>query len=123
MNAMEIVQSLELPPDSRSDEITLQLLECRQCGFRGLAVYEESRRGPFDSESWEHAGWHVPPAQWEWISGLMLACPHPENPRCGCHTHKKLGLVDYNGRWCGLDQIEYTDEFALTWLETPDPHL
>jgi len=30
---------IELPPDSRSDEISLQLVTCAARGFRGAAVY------------------------------------------------------------------------------------
>lgn len=42
---LEIKVSMQLPSDSRSDEIALQTVGCSQCGFQGLAVYEESRRG------------------------------------------------------------------------------
>ena len=40
-----IAMRLELAPDSRWDEITLQTIACASCGFRGVAVYRESRRG------------------------------------------------------------------------------
>ena len=51
--------SIELPPDSRSDEIALQVVRCSQCGFSGLAVYEESRRGALDDESVDHRAYRV----------------------------------------------------------------
>ena len=57
--SLNIILSLELPPDSRSDEITLQTVECSQCGFSGIAVYEESRRGALDSESVDHYSYRV----------------------------------------------------------------
>ena len=43
--SLKITAKLELPPDSRSDEITVQVVACSRCGFAGVAVYEESRRG------------------------------------------------------------------------------
>jgi hypothetical protein len=49
-NSLAITQSIELPPDGRSDEISLQIVACQACGFAGTAVYEESRRGALDSE-------------------------------------------------------------------------
>ncbi len=58
-NPLKITQSLELPSDIRNDEITLQIVHCDECGFHGLAVYQESRRGALDSESWEHEGYRV----------------------------------------------------------------
>ena len=49
--SLRITRSLELPPDSRSDEITLQIIRCSSCRFAGVAVYEESRRGRLDDET------------------------------------------------------------------------
>ncbi len=56
---LKITHKLELPPDSRSDEITLQIIECSGCGFGGIAVYEESRRGALDDDSFDHTGYRV----------------------------------------------------------------
>ena len=57
--ALKIVLSITLPPDSRSDDIIVQTVQCDLCQFRAAAVYEESRRGGFDSESWEHRGYRI----------------------------------------------------------------
>ena len=57
--SMKITSSIELPPDSRSDEITVQTLKCSKCGFAGLGIYEESRRRRLDSESFHHHGYHM----------------------------------------------------------------
>jgi len=59
-NGLEVGAAIQLPPDSRSDEFYLQLVRCRQCGFRGAAVYEESRRGALDADDWSHTGYHLP---------------------------------------------------------------
>lgn len=57
--SLEITQSLELPADDQWDEIALQALKCSAtaCGFTGIAVYEESRRGALDSECVVHTGY------------------------------------------------------------------
>ena len=62
--SLEIVQSLELPADDQWDEIAVQELRCSgpACGFRGIAVYEESRRGALDSECVVHTGYVLTPA-------------------------------------------------------------
>ena len=57
--SLTITSSLELPRDARSDEITLQVVRCTRCQFSAIAVYEESRRGGFDSESVDHRGFRV----------------------------------------------------------------
>jgi hypothetical protein len=48
-----------LPADDQWDEIAVQDLRCSSmgCGFRGIAVYEESRRGALDSECVVHTGY------------------------------------------------------------------
>jgi len=43
-SSLRIVQRIEVPPDSRSDQITLQVVRCGSSQFEGIAVYEESRR-------------------------------------------------------------------------------
>jgi len=57
--SLEIVRSIELPPDDEWDEITVQTLVCSgaACGFSGIGIYEESRRGALDSECVRHTGY------------------------------------------------------------------
>jgi C4-type Zn-finger protein len=57
---LEIISSIELPPDIRSDEITLQILKCKNCEFKSLGLYEESRRGALGYESVNHRGFYLP---------------------------------------------------------------
>jgi hypothetical protein len=101
--SLEIARTIELPPDSRSDEITLQVMECSGCGFRALAVYEESRRGALDSEAWEHCGYQASPASLQSIAAAIEACPAPRDPHCPCPSHRILGRRDALGRWQGLE--------------------
>lgn len=56
---LEITASKELGPDGSSDERSLQVIACGSCGFSGMALYEESRRGSFGSEHVRHQGWEV----------------------------------------------------------------
>ena len=44
--SLDIGLSIELPSDGTHDGTSLQLVECERCGFVGIAVYGESRRGP-----------------------------------------------------------------------------
>ena len=55
--SLEIGPRMQLPSDSRSDDIAVQVLQCARCDFRGVAIYEESRRGA--SDSWQHFGYHL----------------------------------------------------------------
>ena len=57
--SLKITDKLELPPDSHSDEITLQVIRCDQCSFEGIAIYEESRRGNLNDYSYNHTGYEV----------------------------------------------------------------
>jgi len=111
--SLKIKARIELPPDNRSDEITLQVVECCRCRFAGIAVYEESRRGALDSESFSHTGYHVSARDLRALKRTIKQCPEPGNPRCGCPTHQALGGRDAGGRWNGLSRIEHTGAFQV----------
>ena len=113
-DSLAIVAVIELAPDSRSDEIALQVLKCGRCGFRGLAVYEESRRGAWDSEAWEHAGYLVDEDVVNTFAGLIDKCPDRTNSDCACESHQILGQRDRNGRWNGIDKFEAKGMFPLS---------
>ena len=110
---LAITEALELPPDSRSDEITLQAVSCSACGFAGLAVYEESRRGSFDTESVDHRGYRVSRADLHVILRAVRRCPRPSDPRCGCAAHRELGRTSASGRWDGLRDVELKESFPM----------
>jgi hypothetical protein len=112
-STLAIREALELPPDSRSDEITLQVVRCSACGFAGLAVYEESRRGSFDSESVDHRGYRVSEADLHEILRAVQRCPRPRDSRCRCATHRKFGHSSAGGRWDGLRGIELRELFPM----------
>jgi hypothetical protein len=109
---LRIISSLELPPDSWWDEITLQVVECPDCGSGGAAVYEESRRGALDSEVWNHRGVKVAEEQLRTLTDDIAACPTPRNSGCRCATHQKWGRTDAAGRWLGVP--ESAGGFPLT---------
>jgi hypothetical protein len=112
-NSLEIALSIELLPDRRSDEISLQVVSCSACTFRGLAVYAESRYGRQDSESWDHIGYWVSPDAVESISAAIRSCPFPMNPRCTCAAHTSLGGQDVYGKWRGLLEMERGHTFKM----------
>ncbi len=85
-----IQASVELPPDHRSDERTIQALRCAGCDFTAIGRYEESRRGRLDDESWFHLGYPAPPEAIATLKRLASACPNPRKPRCKCSSHRRL---------------------------------
>jgi hypothetical protein len=110
---LEIAASIELPPDSRSDEVTLQVVACQRCGFQGLAVYEESRRGALESETWEHTGYRVEPARLASVVQAIESCPEPDNQACNCMSHRELGGQDGTGRWKGINGLDGRNSFRM----------
>jgi hypothetical protein len=111
--SLNIVLSIELPPDSRSDEITLQTLECSACGFEGIAVYEESRRGALHSESFSHTGYHLSKGELVDLGKAIKSCRDRKNWRCRCPAHRALSRTDAAGRWVALRDLETTDAFPV----------
>jgi hypothetical protein len=110
---LRITASLELPPDSRSDEITLQTVRCRDCGFEAIAVYEESRRGALGSESVDHRGFRIEAPDLRALRRQIRSCPRPRDPRCDCPAHQALGRRDRSGRWAGLAGVALGDWFPI----------
>jgi hypothetical protein len=105
-DTLVISASLELPGDCRSDEITVQVVDCAACGFEGLAVYEESRRGGFDSESVDHRAHAAAPEVVGSLRRQLAGCRQHANPRCRCAAHVALGEKNANGRWIGLQRYD-----------------
>jgi hypothetical protein len=106
--ALRITARLELPP-----EITLQIVACQDCGFAGIAVYEESRRGALDSESVDHRGFRIDAGNLAALRKQIRSCPERSNPRCLCAAHQALGRKDNSGRWAGLADVELGDWFPM----------
>ena len=111
--SLSIVQSIELPYDARSDEITLQVVECSGCRFSGIAVYEESRRGGLDSESVDHQGYRVSAEVLGTLKRTISRCPRPREPRCGCRTHATLGRRNELSRWDWLERTNVGKRFRM----------
>jgi hypothetical protein len=110
---LKITARIELPPDSRSDEIALQIVVCSQCRFAGIAVYEESRRGALDSESFTHVGYRASAEDVRRLRRMIQQCPEPRNWRCKCPVHQELGAQDSSGRWNGLKDVPCEGVFEL----------
>lgn len=110
---IHITMSLELPPDSRSDEITLQVIECAVCGFSGVAVYEESRRGRLQWDNFTHTGYALPLGEIELIKQFLQRCDQRRNRECDCVTHRMFGRQNDEGAWIGLDVIRRDRRFEL----------
>lgn len=112
-DSLEIAWALELPPDSLSEEISLQVVTCGVCKFRGLAVYEESRRGDPEVDTWQHIGYWVSPDSVDSIIDAIHACPDPHNPHCRCEAHLSLARKDVRGVWHGLVEMERGHTFLM----------
>ena len=93
--ALNIAFSLELPPADYDDEITLQTVKCAGCGFSGMAVYRESRRGSLSSESWHHDGYEVTEDSMVSLLEQLVLCPLPGDKRCVCAAHQGLGKLNW----------------------------
>ena len=112
---LKISHSIELPPDARSDEIALQLVVCSEvsCGFRGAAIYEESRRGALDTDHWDHTGYRISSEVFDALSAVIGQCHDPSNASCQCQTHQVLGRTSSAGRWQPPEGIEWGSAFLI----------
>jgi len=111
-NTLEILQSIEIPSDRHSEEISLQVVGCTACAFRGLAVYEELIRA-VEVDSWQHIGYWVSRDAVETVLQAIRSCPDPHNARCACPAHASLGRKDVYGIWRGLLELERSHTFSM----------
>ena len=113
--SLEIISRIELPPDARSDEITLQIVKCQHCDFTAVAIYEESHRGALDSEVFDHYGYALDQKELKGLKALIKQCPEPKNRRCSCDSHRSLRRKDSSGRWIrpGFNKEQRTFRMVL----------
>jgi len=112
--SLTITHRLELPPDSAWDELTIQVVACTPCSFRGVALYRESRRGALDSEHWDHTGYRLSEIEVQSLQQAIAECPSPTQPRCGCQTHRWLGHIDpQTRRWAGMSSLTQQLSFPM----------
>ena len=110
---LHITTKIELGPDNRSDEIMLQIVRCYRCNFWGIAIYEESRRGSLENESFLHYGYHVGRADLRALQEIIKECPEPGNRRCECFAHHTLNIKDDSGRWNALSDVHLDGYFEI----------
>jgi hypothetical protein len=120
-SSLEISWSISLPPDSRSDEICQQVVECLSCGFRGLSVYEESRRGPLDAGHWEHTGYRASLSLVQTIETGIRSCKDPMNPHCPCTAHSALNRQDSQGYWVNPALDDQAESFEMVHFDEEKP--
>jgi hypothetical protein len=94
-----ITEGIELLPDARSDGITLQVVECPQCRFFGMAVYRPSGRGARGNNLSDYVGYRLSIRDLTTLRRAIGRCPNPANPNCSCSSHRMLGTRDAVGWW------------------------
>ncbi|MFN2223864.1 MAG: hypothetical protein ACK2UH_15005 [Candidatus Promineifilaceae bacterium] len=112
-DGLSISLSITLPPDSRSDDIILQIVRCRHCKFRAAAIYEESRRGGLDSESWDHRGYRISQEELARLNRLIKSCRTKRDKHCDCPAHRELSQKNEYGRWLAPFEIDWQRSFPM----------
>ena len=111
--SLKINSSIELPPENRSDEITVQTFRCSECGFAGLGIYEETRRGRLNSELVHHRCYYLEDSTLVSIEKMIRRCPKPKKSNCKCKSHLSFHKVDKYGRWNWFEKIPHKESFKL----------
>ena len=99
---LKIQSSLELPPDSRSDENTIQIIGCGYCDFEGIAIYEESRRGNIDDSLVNHTGYIVSASALDQIKKAVKE-----------GDQKFFEVYDEDKRWTWIDAQTPKAQFSI----------
>lgn len=115
--SFRISHSIELPArlSPGNDELSLQVVACGACGFRGAAVYEESRRGGLDSESWRHYCVAAPADKLNTLARLIERCPARGKWWCFCPAHLMIGRQTFFlfGRWKPPVPLDASETFPM----------
>ena len=108
--SLDITHSIELPPE-RYDELTLQVVGCNACGFRGAAIYEESRQG--SSDRWHHSCFAAPAEVLDALAALIESCPKQSERNCSCDALKTIGRRDPSGKWVPPVPVDSRDALPM----------
>jgi len=100
--SLRITKAIELRPDARWSEITLQLLRCETCDFDGIGVYKENNWG--SSEIVKHRSYRAPVSVRSRLAELIEACPKRSDRRCECSSCSVLSVTDDSGEWNWLER-------------------
>ena len=111
--SLEIAQVIQLPEDECYGDLMLQVIECIQCHFTGLAVYAEERHSALDTINWKHIGYRVAEADLAAVRHLISSCPEPLDAYCPCAAHAHLVRLDERGCWQGLVELEIEGDFPM----------
>lgn len=109
--SLNIIISMELGSDARSDETSLQAIACENCAFIGVAIYEESRRGA--SDSWHHFGYPLLKEDYDQFLEQFNSCPAPRDPKCQCDVHQQFGVTDDRGNLTPLLNLSTLDKYFI----------
>lgn len=99
--------------DAWSDDICLQLASCQACGQKTVLLYEESRRGSLDSDSWSHLGYLLEESTARELHHWFSLCPAKDDTSCGCCAHRHLSRTDSSGCWDGLEGFVLGSRFFV----------
>jgi hypothetical protein len=87
------------------DEISLQVIACRACTFRGAATRAQSSRGALDDEALDHYGYRLVAGDQGRFEYQLSFCPNPADEGCDCAAHRL-----YRTPWAALPS---QDRFVL----------
>ena len=110
---LRIADRLELGSDSRSDDVSVQTVQCGGCRFEAIAIYEESRRGALDSEHFSHIGYRISPDGLNSLKSALQGCRNRRNSRCNCATHRALRRADRREREDALPGVHWDQPFPM----------
>lgn len=102
--SLAVVKRVEVKPPAPSVETSVQLVECKDCHFKALALYQESGADAAESEVVSHRGYSLDAAGFEVLSQIIKDCPDRLNRRCRCPSHVKLDEFASSGKWPGKSE-------------------
>lgn len=90
-----IALSMQLGPDDHSDDRAIQIAECKDCGFEGVAWYEGSRRG--NDERFHHFVHDTTVAPM--VKSTVRLCAAGSDSRCRCFGHELMRKCVADPNW------------------------
>jgi hypothetical protein len=88
--ALRVLDIIELPSDSRSDEITIKI-----------------------DEAFSHFGFQIPKNEFNQIRSLISKCPSKKNVRYDSKSHQLLEMENQNGLWIDMSPYQLSGQFWI----------
>ena len=95
-NTINCLVSIRTEDDTMPIETSYQWWECKSCGAKYTAIFEDDHVNMFDDRTL-HKGYEAEEAKWQATLDWARQCPDGRNTSCKCKVHSEVPPTGFYG--------------------------